>query len=1110
MKTTLRMIGSALCLLTLIPALTARADSPCFDYTDLSSAKCETTSFDDQERLRSWNVNTVDQGPQSEKSRQTVHTDPLELDARTAYQLRTTLPDGRPAVRLGNWDINKQAERITYTYTVPEENPVLILYYAVVLEDPGHEEEAQPRFTMELLQNGLPAQSECFSFDFRAGFEMDSASWHLEMPGICWKDWTMMGVSLAEFAGKTVQLQFTTYDCSKGEHYGYAYFGIECRSNKMETTSCGDYTDSDAATFIAPDGFNYRWYLPAEPETTLSTERTFHHTGTSVTYYCDIINTENENCFFTLEATPEARYPIAEFTYNQIHGECADTLVVSNLSGVSLNGLDKNDPLEPCDNYLWDLGDGRTSTDVEPRIVYSSPGTYTISLIAGLNEWQCASAEYTATVTISPRPEAGRREVVLCEGEPMLWHGQVYTETGEYADPQGNGLCDSILALTVQPIGKSIVYDTICHGDAYSWRGATLTQAGVYTDTAYNKTLSGCDSVYYLNLSYYTRYDRVPQELQDRMTGISARKRVTYYSSNADPWDDPYMLVHIDHVTVNATSYEWHGNTYTASGVYADTLPTVLHGCDSIVFLDLQLTAVPTMTIVPQADSFCRGTTYTWTGRGDRFAALTQGGEYRDTVIQPVTLDTTLYILTLTQLLPSTWEESLTLCDTLTPYMWNGLACSASNDYVYTTTNVAGCDSVVTLHLTVITCEPPLPPEPPTVDTIKDGVTICKGLLPYTWEGHVFTSAGSFTKKLTNTAGEDSVVRFTVKVIENTTMAVDGKTIYSTDLPFTWEGHTFTTAGTFTQTLMSSLGCDSIVTFTLTVKDTVAPPPPPEPVVCTPLQLQLLPTDTICANDLTMPVALTIAAGQIARYDVRFSEAAHQQGYVDATNQTISSLADTLYIDLPQPADSTRYPRPDTYTMAIDITDTCGNVTQYPFSFTVLYPAWIIQQRWNDVLSVYNQYYNGGYTFTSIEWYYEGQPISGRGEHNSYIYIEPHLEYGDAYWLMLTRTDDGKTLPTCKCYPAHNPNARTEFKTPVRLIPRPNNRLAFQVQTNQSGTYQIIDPLGRVLGVGVYGEKYDSPDLVVPASFPAGTYIGLFRSEDDNSATAVKFNVGEM
>ncbi len=1075
-----RMI--AVVALSLLFALNALADSPCFDYTDLSSAKCETASFDDQERLRSWNANRVDNGPEASTSRHTVHTDPLELDARTAYQLRTTLPDGRPSVRLGNWDINKQAERITYSYTVPEDNPVLILYYAVVLEDPGHEEEAQPRFTMDLLQNGVPAQSECFSFDFKSGFDMDSASWHLEMPGICWKDWTMMGVSLADFAGQTVQLQFTTYDCSKGEHYGYAYFGIECRSNKMETTSCGSYEDSDAATFIAPDGFNYRWYLPSDPETTLSTERTFHHTGATATYYCDIINKENENCYFTLQATPEARYPIAEFAFTQQITECADTIYVTNLSGVSADGVSKKDPIEDCDNYLWDFGDGRTSTDKEPVISYSAPGTYTLSLIAGLNDWQCASSEYTATITVEPRAEAGKREVTMCEGERMLWHGKEYTEEGEYADPLGNGLCDSVLILTVNPIGKSVVYDTICHGDAYSWRGATLSQAGVYTDTAYNKTADGCDSVYYLNLAYYTRYDRVPQELQDRMnTAVSRRRDVSYYSSNAEPWDDPYMLVHIDHETVNAATFDWHGKTYTESGVYADTLKTVQHGCDSIVFLDLTLTLVPTMTVVPESDSFCKGDVYIWVGRDSKFASLTEGGEYRDTVVAPVTLDTTLYVLTLTELQPSADDVRLTICDKQLPYTWNGITCNSANDYTYTTTNAAGCDSIVTLHLKV-----------DTYSASDTTASICAAELPYKWHGKTLTEAGTATDVVVNSVGCDSIITLTLKVLQPSASS-ENVTVCDTLLPYIWNGIRCTETKDYTYTTTNKASCDSVVTLHLTVITCERPEPEPEPEPepdCNGLQA-VVTMDTLCANDKYLPIDIQITSGKWTNCSAVFDENAKAQGFEDITSVTM--LGNMPRIPVPRQADTTQYVRPDNYTMTLSLTDTCGKVNNFTLGFTVLYPSWIILQRWNDVLALLNDRYNGGYVFSSIRWFHEGQELEGKGEHHSYVYILPNLSYQEAHWAELTRADDGKTFRTCYIYPRPAGNGTTFATERVRLNIISSRR--YGITTDLNGHYTVYHVSGCLIQTGVFGSVYGSPDLKMDV-IPTGTYIVVFRSDD--------------
>jgi hypothetical protein len=64
-----------------------------------------------------------------------------------------------------------------------------------------------------------------------------------------------------------------------------------------------------------------------------------------------------------------------------------------------------------------------------------------------------------------------------------------------------------------------------------------------------------------------------------------------------------------------------------------------------------------------------------------------------------------------------------------------------------TLTNVAGCDSVATLVLTV---------KNTSSSTIRD--TICINQLPYVWNGVTFTAAGTKTTTLTNANGCDSVI----------------------------------------------------------------------------------------------------------------------------------------------------------------------------------------------------------------------------------------------------------------------------------------------------------------------------------------------------------------
>jgi uncharacterized repeat protein (TIGR01451 family) len=52
-------------------------------------------------------------------------------------------------------------------------------------------------------------------------------------------------------------------------------------------------------------------------------------------------------------------------------------------------------------------------------------------------------------------------------------------------------------------------------------------------------------------------------------------------------------------------------------------------------------------------------------------------------------------------------DTSVTLCERLLPYLWNGLTLNSSGTQKVTLKNVNGCDSLATLQLNVINCDPP-------------------------------------------------------------------------------------------------------------------------------------------------------------------------------------------------------------------------------------------------------------------------------------------------------------------------------------------------------------------------------------------------------------------
>lgn len=102
--------------------------------------------------------------------RHTVHTDTSETDPRTGNLLRTICPGTLASVRLGNWNIHSEAEALEYfLYIDTNIYALLLLHYAVVLQNPGHSASAQPHFRMEVLNPaGELIDPVCGAADFAA------------------------------------------------------------------------------------------------------------------------------------------------------------------------------------------------------------------------------------------------------------------------------------------------------------------------------------------------------------------------------------------------------------------------------------------------------------------------------------------------------------------------------------------------------------------------------------------------------------------------------------------------------------------------------------------------------------------------------------------------------------------------------------------------------------------------------------------------------------------------------------------------------------------------------------------------------------------------------
>lgn len=157
-----------------------------------------------------------------------------------------------------------------------------------------------------------------------------------------------------------------------------------------------------------------------------------------------------------------------------------------------------------------------------------------------------------------------------------------------------------------------------------------------------------------------------------------------------------------------------------------------------------------------------------------------------------------------------------------------------------------------------------------------------------------------------------------------------------------------------------------------------------------------------------IPFGLT--GGDTQSCNVVFDQKAVDAGFV---NGELEYTSGELVIPIPEGI------RPDNYSATVKfITERCGDFT-FPIDFTVQYPSSIIHQKWNDVLALKNSAYNGGnYTFSSYQWYKNGEPLSGATL--PYLYIGrdgSEFDLLDSYSVRLVRNGEAVQLFSCPVSP---------------------------------------------------------------------------------------------
>jgi extracellular elastinolytic metalloproteinase len=356
-------------------------------------------------------------------------------------------------------------------------------------------------------------------------------------------------------------------------------------------------------------------------------------------------------------------------------------------------------------------------------------------------------------------------------------------------------------------------FETVSACDTYTWPAntTTYTSSGSYIEAFTNA--AGCDSIKTLNLTIGT--STAGNETVNICNSYTWSANTTTYTSSGSYTATLTNAAGCDSVaTLNLTiaspsagsesvtqcnSYTWSANTttYTSSGSYTATL-TNAAGCDSVATLNL---TIGTNNSGSEAVNTCNS--FTWSANTTTY---TLSGSYTATLTNAAGCDS-VATLNLTILSPSAGSETVNICNS---YTWsaNTTTYTASGTYTATLTNAAGCDSIATLNLTIA----------PAVSG-SESVTICNS---YTWSANstTYTASGAYTATLTAASGCDSIATLNLTIAP----AVTGSEAVTICDSYTWSANstTYTASGAYTATLTAASGCDSIATLNLTVSTSSA------------------------------------------------------------------------------------------------------------------------------------------------------------------------------------------------------------------------------------------------------------------------------------------------
>ncbi len=362
-------------------------------------------------------------------------------------------------------------------------------------------------------------------------------------------------------------------------------------------------------------------------------------------------------------------------------------------------------------------------------------------------------------LTILENPTSNE-EHTICAGETVTVGSTDFTASVADAEVRfpRPGRCDSIVMVTVNvlpEIEEDLGIISVCKDEPLAVGDTSVTGPGIHRLTFEAST--GCDSIVQVEISEY------PEYVENMSTTMCTGETM-----------------------------DFNGKSYDQEGLYRDTMQTT-EGCDSIIIIDVQFFAEIDTIFLP-TETICNGGSFTFNGEdyqteGDHFINL-QSTNGCDSIV----------VLSL--------EFKSEVANTIQaetcanqPYSFEGQTFTSTGMYPIFYPRPNQCDSTVMLDLIVHDI----------YDEDLGTVELCPGTF-LDVGGFILDQEETYTVPLVSQFGCDSMVTVTIVFTDDIEVDLGTVTICQGDT-YTFGNLQITESGLYTDTSLSSLGCDSITTI---------------------------------------------------------------------------------------------------------------------------------------------------------------------------------------------------------------------------------------------------------------------------------------------------------